>query len=309
MEESTRDGFGKGLLDLGANENVVVLSADLSESTRAKPFKDSYPERYIECGVAEQNMAGIAAGLALSGKIPFATSFAVFSPGRNWEQIRVSICYNKANVKIASTHAGLSTGADGATHQALEDIAIMRCLPNMAVVVPCDAVEARKATSAVANLKGPCYLRLGRDKCTTITDDKTHFKIGKADVLRQGKDVTVIACGIMVVEALKAATELKGKISVRVINCHTIKPLDKSTILKAAKETKAVVTAEEHQISGGLGSAVAELLSQSSCVPIRMVGVKDTFGESGTPKELLEKYGLTYKYIVKAIHEAVKSKC
>jgi len=305
MMESTRDGFGKGLLALGRNKNVVVLSADLSESTRAIWFKEKYPERYIECGVAEQNLMGVAAGLALSGKIPYACSFAVFSPGRNWAQIRVSVCYSGANVKIASTHAGISTGADGATHQALEDIAITRCLPNMTVVVPCDSLEAEKATIAVSKIKGPCYLRLGREKFPVITTKKTPFKIGKANIMRKGKDVTVIACGMIVNEALKAAEQLK-KISVRVINCHTIKPIDKNIIIKAARETKAIVTAEEHNIYGGLGSAVAEIVSENHPVPIKRVGIKDKFGESGSPKELLKKYGLTDKEIINAIRDVLR---
>jgi transketolase len=303
--KSCRDGYGEALLELGKkNKNVIVLCADLEESTRTIDFAKKYPKRFVEVGVAEQNMAGIAAGLALEGKIPFMSSFAVFSPGRNWEQIRVSICYNKANVKIVSSHAGLNVGEDGATHQALEDIATMRAIPNMTVIAPCDYLETKKAVMASAKFKGPIYIRIGREKTPIITTKRSGFQIGKAQILRQGKDVTIIACGPMVYEALKAAEELaKQKISVEVINCHTIKPIDKNTIIKSAKKTKRVVTVEEHEVNGGLGSAVAEVLSQNYPVKMEIIGVPDKFGESGTAKQLLDKYGLNYKNIIKKVHK------
>src|SRR3989344_1382384 len=260
-----RDGFGEGLFELGKiNPNVVALCGDLVESTRVQKFADAYPERYFEMGVAEQNMAGVAAGLALSGKIPFIASYAVFCPGRNWDQIRVSICYSKNNVKIVGAHAGISVGPDGATHQALEDVAITRVLPNMVVVVPTDSVEAKKATLAIAKHIGPCYIRFGREKTPVITKIDTPFELGKALPILAGNDVTIIANGQMVYRAIKAAQELEGRISVRVINMHTVKPLDARAIIDAAKETGAIVTAEEHQIIGGLGSAGRGALTEES---------------------------------------------
>lgn len=306
----TRDGYGKGLVELGKkNKNVVALCCDLTDSTRVAWFKKQFPKRYIEVGVAEQNMAGIAAGMALSGKIPFMSSYAVFSPGRNWDQIRVSIAYSNANVKIQGAHAGISVGPDGATHQALEDIAIMRVLPNMTVIVPADAVESQKATIASAKINGPVYLRFGREKVPVITTSKTPFKVGKAEVYKEGKDVCIVACGIMVYEALRAAEILKkAGISAMVINNHTIKPIDKETLVKAAKKCKAIVTAEEHQIAGGLGGAVAEILSEHHPVPMRFVGVLDRFGESGAPEELLKKFKCTSNDIIKAVKEVVKKK-
>ncbi len=305
--KACRDGFGEALLKLGEmNKDVVAVSADLAESTRCLEFGKKYPTRFFEVGVAEQNMAGIGAGLALEGKIPFICSFAVFSPGTNWEQIRVSVCYNQANVKIISSHAGLNVGEDGATHQALEDLAIMRVLPNMTVIAPCDYNETQKAVLAAAKIKGPVYIRYGRAKCPVITDVKTHFTIGKANIMRQGKDVTIIACGPMVAEALIAAEELaKKKIQAEVINCHTIKPIDKATIIKSAKKTGKVVTIEEHQVNGGLGSAVAEVLSQHYPVPIKIIGMPDKFGESGTAKQLLDKYGLNAKNLINQIYAAL----
>ncbi len=297
-------------MELGKyNQDVVVLSADLTESTRTLEFSKKYPGRFIEAGVAEQNMAGMAAGLAFEGKIPFASSFSVFSPGRNWDQIRVSICYSKANVKIAGSHAGLVTGEDGATHQALEDIAITRCLPNMVVLVPCDVLEAKKATVAAALYKGPVYLRFAREKVPVITTFETPFEIGKALVLREGDDATVIACGTMVYPALEAAESLAAEgYSVRVINNPSIKPLDTGLIVAAALQTGAVVTAEEHQINGGLGGAVAEVLAMNAPVPQEMVAVADTFGESGRPEELLSKYGLTPEHIASAVKRAIGRK-
>lgn len=306
--KACRDGYGEALLELAKkNKDVVVVSADLAESLRLLDFAKKYPQRFIEVGVAEQNMAGVAAGLALEGKIPFASSFAVFSPGRNWEQIRISICYNKANVKLVSSHAGLNVGEDGATHQALEDIALMRVLPNMIVVAPCDFEETKKAVFAAAKYKGQVYIRFGREKCPEITGLKTPFVIGKANIMRFGKDVTIIACGSMVAEALKAATELvKQKISVEVINCHTIKPIDKTTIIKSAKKTKKVISIEEHQVNGGLGSAVAEVLSQNYPVPIKIMGMPDKFGESGTGKQLLNKYNLNINGIINSVKKLLK---
>ncbi len=306
----SRDGYGKGLVKLGEkNKNVVALCCDLTDSTRVEWFKQKYPKQFIEMGVAEQNMAGLAAGLALVGKIPFISSYAVFSPGRNWDQLRVSVCYNNLNVKIQGAHAGISVGPDGATHQALEDIAIMRVLPNMTVVVPADAIQAEKATIASLSIKGPVYLRFGRDKIPVITDYKTPFKIGKADVYLEGKDVCIIACGRMVYEALVAAESLAMEgISAMVINCHTIKPLDKETLVAAAKKTGAIVTAEEHQINGGLGGAVAETLGGLCPTPLELVGVQDTFGESGDPEKLLEKYHCTHNDISQAVKKVLKRK-
>ncbi len=307
---AVRDGYGKALLEIGEkNRNVVVLTGDLAESTRTQWFREKFPERFFEVGVAEQNMMGISAGLALSGKIPFASSFAVFSPGRSWDQLRVSVAYSEANVKIFGGHAGVSTGEDGATHQALEDIAITRVLPNLTVIVPCDWLEMKKATIASAEAKGPVYLRGGREKVATITTERTPFTIGKAEIFREGRDIAIIACGLMVYEALLAAEELAREgIQATVINCHTIKPIDAKTIIMAARKTGAIVTAEEHQIYGGLGSAVAEVVSENHPVPIRMVGVIDTFGESGQPDKLLKKYGLTKTEIITAAKRAIQMK-
>lgn len=306
----SRNGFGEGLV-LAAEENeaVIGLCADLTESTRMQAFAEKFPQRFFEVGVAEQNLVTVAAGTALGGKIPFTTSYATFSPGRNWEQIRTTICYNDVNVKIIGSHAGISVGPDGATHQALEDIAMMRALPNMVVISPADSFEARKATQAIARLPKPAYLRLSREKVPLITTEQTPFEIGKAEVFYEGRDVTIIATGQMVYRALLAAEELKlHKISVRVINCHTIKPLDKDTILKAAEETGALVTVEEHQVTGGLGGAVAEVLSQNYPVPLKIIGIEDRFGESGEPNELLEKFGLTKEAIIKAVTHVLKMK-
>jgi len=306
--DSTREGFGRGLLKAGANKNVVSVNADLSESCRTVDFKNKYPERFVEVGVAEQNLMGVAAGLALAGKIPFISSFACFSPARNWDQLRISVCYSNLNVKIVGSHAGLITGEDGASHQALEDIAITRCLPNMTVIVPCDAVEAEKAAIEAAKINGPVYIRVGRLKIPVITKENSRFELGKANVLRKGKDVAIVACGEMVYKALLAARLLeKENISASVVNCHTIKPIDKN-LIRIAKEVKAIATAEDHQITGGLGSAVSELLSENYPVPVVRVGVKDTFGESGKPEELLKKYGLTENDIAKAAKKAIMMK-
>lgn len=306
----SRNGYGEGLvLAGGEDKNMVALCADLTESTRTEAFKKKFPERFFEIGVAEQNLVTVASGMANAGKIPFVTSYATFSPGRNWEQIRTTICYNDVPVKIIGSHAGISVGPDGATHQALEDLAIMRALPNMIVVCPCDAIEAKKATLAIAKNAKPSYLRLSRADVPVVTTEDTPFKIGIAEIFHQGKDVTVIACGQMVYLAMMVAEELKEhKISVRVINCHTLKPLDKKTILSAAEETRAIVTIEEHQIHGGLGGAVSELVSQHFPVPMKILGIEDRFGESGEPKELLDKFGLTTDNIKKAILSVIRMK-
>lgn len=307
---SSRDGFGEGLVLAGEeNVNVVALSADLEESTRVDKFKNKFPERFFEVGVAEQNLVTVASGLAHEGKIPFATSYAVFSPGRNWEQIRTTVCYNNVPVKIIGSHGGISVGADGATHQALEDIAMMRVLPNMVVISPCDAIEAKKATIAMHKLNKPCYLRLTRNKTPIITTVETPFEIGKAEIFREGKDVTIIATGEMVYFALLAAKKLEeSMISTRVINIHTIKPMDTKSVLLAAEATGAIVTVEDHQIAGGLGSAVSEIISQHFPVPMKMIGIDDKFGESGEPEELMEKYGLTVEEIVKAVTTVIRMK-
>ncbi len=298
-----RDGFGKGLVELGkTNPDVVALTGDLVESTRVLEFAEAYPERFIEMGVAEQNMAGVAAGLSFAGKIPFMTSYAVFSPGRNWDQIRVSICYSMANVKIVGAHAGISVGPDGATHQALEDVAITRVLPNMVVVVPTDNIEAKKATLAIAGHKGPCYIRFGREKTPVITSDETPFELGKGVKILNGDDVIIIANGQMVYRALQAAKRLHEKgTSVGVINMHTVKPIDKKAIIDAAERAGAIVTAEEHQINGGLGGAVAEVLADHHPVPMERVAILDTFGESGDPNILMEHYHLGVDDIINAV--------
>jgi len=306
----TRDGSGEALLELGKkNKNVVVLSADLTDSTRAGWFKKEFPDRFISFGVAEQDMIGAAAGLALSGKIPFACTFGVFASGRAWDQIRVSVAYMNSNVKIIGTHGGITVGEDGATHQALDEVTLMRILPNMTVIVPCDANEAYKATMEAAKLNGPVYIRLGRNAAPIMTKKEDNFQIGKAVLHKDGKDVTIIACGHSLYEAKKAAKELeKEKISVRVINLHTPKPLDEKMVLKAAKETGAFVTVEEHSIAGGMGSAVSEFVSQNCPVPIKMVGIKDRFGESGEPLELLKHFNLTTSDVVKATKDVLKLK-
>ncbi|MBW2973746.1 transketolase family protein [Candidatus Woesearchaeota archaeon] len=291
--KSTREGYGEMIVELARkNKNIVALSADLTESVRLTDFQKKFPKRFFQAGVAEANMIGMAAGLALEGKIPFVSSFAVFVPNRCLDHIRQSVCYTDANVKIVSTHAGIITGPDGATHQALEDIAIMRALPGMTVIVPCDYDQTKKAIKAVVKHKGPVYVRLTRPKTEALT--KQPFKIGKCNVLRKGKDVTIIACGPVVYEALEAG----NKINATVINCHTIKPLDK-TIIKYAKKSKKLITVEDHQINGGLGGAIAELLGENHPVKLKRIGVKNSFGESGTPEELKKKFGLTIKNIIK----------
>ena len=302
--EMTRAGFGEGLVEAGKDPRVFALCADLTDSIKISGFAKAYPERFLEIGVAEQNMMGIAAGLALTGKIPFIASYAVFNPGRNWDQLRVSVCYSQANVKIVGAHAGLSVGPDGATHQALEDIAITRVLPGLTVVVPTDALEAKKAVLALALHVGPAYIRFGRDKNPQLTTPETPFVIGKANLFREGKDVTLLANGPLVYEDLVAAEELsKQGIEAEVLSVPTVKPLDNDAILASAKKTGAVVTAEEAQASGGLGSAVAELLGEQYPVPMYRIGVRDSFGESGKPEELMVKYGLKASNIVTAAKE------
>ena len=306
----TRDGFGEGLVELGKqNKDVVVLSADLTDSTRAAWFKKQFPDRFFGMGVAEQDMICAASGFALSGKIPFTCTFGVFASGRAWDQIRISVAYMNLNVKIAGTHGGISVGPDGATHQAVEEIALMRILPNMTVIVPCDAVEAKKATIAAAKVKGPVYLRLGRSGIPVITKPEDPFIIGKGMLMREGNDVTIFACGQMVYEAMLACDMLaKEGIKARLINLHTPKPLDKDIILKAARETGAIVTVEEHTVLAGLGSAIAEVVVQDHPVPIKMVGIKDRFGLSGEPDELFEFFGLKPKDIVQAAKDALAMK-
>jgi len=306
----TRNGYGEGLVEAGkTNKNVVVLCADLTESTRSLAFKKAYPDRFIQMGVSEQSMASIAAGLSLAGKIPFISSYAAFSPGRNWEQIRTCIALQNSNVKIAGAHAGVSVGPDGATHQMIEDIAITRVLPRMNVVVPCDSIETKKATVSIAKLKAPAYLRFAREKTPVFTTRKTPFKLGKAEIFRFGDDVTIIGAGPVLFEALIVAEKLaKEGIQIRVINLHTIKPLDIKTISQAAKETGAVVTIEEAQVVGGLGGAVCEALASTVPVPVERVGIPDRFGESGTPTELLEGFGLTDVYLEMAVRRVLKRK-
>jgi len=306
--KNLRTALAEALLELGKkNKNVVALTADLGESSKSLEFGKKYPDRYFDVGVAEANMVGIAAGLALEGKIPFVTTYAVFCPGRSLDQVRQSVCYNQANVKICSSHAGLSVGPDGATHQALEDIAIMRTLPNMTVIVPCDYHETKKAVLAAAKIKGPVYIRYGRTDLPIITETSDKFEIGKASVLKNGNDATIIACGPMVYQALLAAQELEKKgIKVRVINLATIKPIDKNVIIKAAQETGKILTIEDHQVAGGMGSAVAEVLAQNYPIKMKIMGMPDSFGQSGQPDELYNFYGLNSESIVKEIIKLIK---
>ena len=310
MGLAQRNYYGKALAELAkTRKDVVVLDADLAGSTKTSDFEKVAPERFVEVGIAEQNMIGVASGLAASGKTVFASTFAVFATGRCWEQIRLAVAYPKQNVKIVSTHCGISVGEDGASHQGLEDISIMRSIPNMVVVSPADAYEAYAATMALADYKGPCYMRLGRADFPIITKEGEKFEIGKAKVLREGKDITLLGTGQMVSACLQAAEELEAKgISAEVINVSTIKPLDTECIKKSVSKTGCAVTAEEHSIIGGLGSAVAELLSEECPAPLTRVGTKDTFGESGKAELLMEKYGLTAKDIVEAANVSISKK-
>lgn len=306
----TRNGYGEALIELGEkDERIVVLTGDLAESTRVLEFAKRFPGRFIECGVAEQNMMGVAAGLALTGKIPFISSYAVFSPGRSWDQLRVSVCYSKAGVKVAGAHTGISVGPDGATHQALEDIAITRVLPNLTVIVPCDYLETKKATLALAYKDGPVYFRFGREKTPVMTTNETLFEIGKAEIFRDGVDAVIIGSGPVLYNGLMAAQLLeKEGLSVMVVNNHTIKPIDRKTIAQAAKKCGAVVTLEEHQTMGGCGSAVVEVLAEECPVPVEMVGMPNCFGESGEPNELIEKYGMDVQSVVRAVRKVVNRK-
>ncbi|HLD20116.1 MAG TPA: transketolase family protein [Patescibacteria group bacterium] len=309
--QSTRDGFGKALVELGKkNKDVVVLCADVAESTRTHWFAEKYPERFIEMGVQEQNMIGVAAGLAMEGKIPFATAYAVFSPGRTWDQVRVSVCYSKLNVKIIGCHTGMTVGADGATHQALEDIALMRVLPNMTVIVPCDEHEAYQATIAASKHTGPVYIRLTRENTPVMTSPKSVFEIGKASFLKQGSDVTVIGAGPILYQVMRAVHEMEKEygVHIQVMNMSTIKPIDTDALMQAARTTGAFVTVEDHQKIGGLGSAVAEFCARAYPIPIEMVGMNDTFGESGPADALIEMYHLDSSAIVSALRSVLKRK-
>ncbi|MDK2807086.1 MAG: transketolase [Thermoanaerobacterium sp.] len=303
MSTATREAYGKALVELGEkNKNVVVLDADLSKSTKTAEFQKAYPDRFFNIGISEQDMMGTAAGLATCGKIPFASSFAIFATGRAYEQIRNSIGYPKLNVKIAATHAGITVGEDGATHQSIEDISLMRGIPNMVVINPSDAEETRQAILAAAEHYGPVYIRLGKMAVPDIHDKNYKFELGKGEIIREGKDIAIIATGIMVSIAIEAADKLKEEgINATVVNMHTIKPIDRELMVKVAKQTGKVVTAEEHSIIGGLGSAVCEVLSEEYPVKVKRIGINDTFGQSGTPKELLKYYNLTFQNIVDVI--------
>ena len=311
-QAATRDGFGKGLIEAAtADSRVVALSADLTESTRVEGFKKQFPERFVEVGVAEQNLATLASGFAAAGKIPFICSYAAFNPGRNNEQIRTTISLNRVPVKICGMHAGISVGPDGATHQALEDMGLMRMQPNMTVISPCDSEEARKATLAAAVYDGPVYMRFGREKTPTMTTADTSFEIGKAQVFltAENPQVVIFATGPLLHNALLAAKEIgDGGVGVHVVNIATIKPLDRETIVREARGAGAVVTVEEHQIAGGLGSAVAEVLAQDYPVPIEFIGVHDQFGQSGEPKELIEHYRMGVSHIIEAVHTVISKK-
>ena len=308
---ATREAYGKTLAGLAnTNENIVVLDADLSKSTKTSEFKDVCPERFFNMGIAEANMMSVAAGLSTCGKIPFVSTFAMFATGRAFEQIRNSICYPKLNVKVCATHAGITVCEDGASHQTIEDLSLMRSIPNMVVISPSDAVETKAAIEAVAKYEGPCYVRLGRAPVNVVNDENTYkFEIGKGVVLSEGSDVTIVATGIMVDVALEAKEALASEgISAKVINIHTLKPIDSNLLINAAKETGAVVTVEEHSIIGGLGSAVSEVLSESYPVPVVKVGVEDKFGQSGKPDELLAYYGLTAENVVNKVKRAIDLK-
>ncbi len=306
----TRDAFGETLLELGReNGNIVVLSGDLEDATRAEYFKKEFPERFFNLGIAEQDVLGTAAGMSMDGLIPFACSFAVFLTNRAYDFLRITVCYNNRNVKVIGSHGGVTVGEDGATAQCLEDFAITRVLPNITVVYPMDAIEMKKATRAIADMQGPVYMRLGQPPFPVLTGESDEFSLGKANIMREGNDATVIACGLMVHESLRAAEMLEREnIRVRVLNMHTIKPIDREAIVTAAEQTGAVVTAEEHQIHGGLGGAVAEVLGRTVPVPMEMIAVHDTFGESGTPEELLAKYHLKDVDIAQAVRKVIERK-
>jgi len=310
MGKATRDAYGEALRELGGRyRDIVVLDADLSKSTKTNVFAKAYPDRFFNVGIAEQNLVGTAAGLAASGKIPFVSTFAMFAAGRAFEQVRNSVCYPRLNVKICATHAGLTVGEDGASHQAIEDIALMRCLPGMTVIVPADATETHQAVAWAAEYKGPVYIRLGRAAVRAVFGESFRFALGRAALLAEGADLTIIACGVMVAAARRAADELTPTgITARVLTMSSIKPLDSAAVIKAARDTGAIVTCEEHSVIGGLGSAVAEVLGENAPVPLERVGVLDTFGESGTPDALLAKYNLTAADIVRAAKRVVQRK-
>ncbi|MDY4574974.1 MAG: transketolase family protein [Intestinibacter sp.] len=307
---ATRDAYGKALVKLGdLREDIVVLDADLSKSTKTSEFAKTFPTRFFNMGIAEQNLIGTACGMATAGKIPFASTFAMFATGRGFEIIRNSVCYPNLNVKICATHAGISVGEDGASHQSVEDIAIMRAVPNMTVLVPCDAVETEKMIFEIVNHKGPVYVRLGRSAVPQVFGEDYDFELGKGVILREGADATIIACGIMVNEAINASKLLKSEgINVRVINMSTIKPIDEELIIESAKRTGAIVTVEEHNVVGGLGSAVSEIVSENYPVLVKKIGINDVFGQSGKPKQLMEEYGLTVENIINKVKEAIKAK-
>lgn len=310
-EKETRGGFGEGIYEAGKkNENIVVLTADLAGSLKLQPFIKDFPDRFLQCGIAEANMMGIAAGLTIGGKIPYTTTFANFSTGRVYDQIRQSIAYSNKNVKICASHAGLTLGEDGATHQILEDIGMMKMLPGMTVIVPCDFNQTKAATLAIADYKGPVYLRFGRPKWPNFTkEDGSDFEIGKAQIINEGNDITIFACGHLVWKAIEAGKILEEKgINVEVINIHTIKPLDKEAIIKSITKTKCAVTAEEHNIWGGLGDSIAHVASVNFPIPIEYIGTKDTFGESGKPNDLLKKYGLDTPDILAAAEKVMARK-
>jgi transketolase len=306
----TRFGYGDGLVELGKrNPNVVVLGADLTSSTAADRFQKAFPDRFFSFGIAEQNMSAAAGGLSLVGKIPFVSTYGVFSTGRAWDQLRTTICYSNLNVKVGGAHGGVSVGPDGATHQTLEDLSVTRCLPNLTVVSPCDYYETKKATIAIGEKQGPCYIRFGREPMPVFTDEKTPFVLGEVTMFRQGKDCTIIATGHMVHRALVAAEKLeKEGLSVRVVNLHTIKPIDVKGIIACAKETGCIVTAEEHQMMGGMGSAVAEVVVQNLAVPMEIIGIRDRFGLSGDPEKLMEYFGLGVSHLMDAVRRVIDRK-
>jgi len=306
----TRHGYGDGMVELGKkNPNVVVLGADLTSSTSADRFQKAFPDRFFSFGIAEQNMEAAAGGLSLVGKIPFVATYAVFSSGRSWDQLRTTICYSNLNVKIGGAHGGVSVGPDGATHQALEDLALTRCVPNLVVISPCDYHEAKKATIAAGEHVGPCYIRFGREAMPIVTDESTPFKIGEAVMFREGTDCTIVATGHMVHRALVAAERLENEgLSVRVLNLNTIKPIDKDALIRCAEETGCFVTAEEHQLHGGMGSAVGEVLMEHRPIPVEMIGIRDRFGESGDPEALMDHFGLGIEHVADAVRRVVGRK-
>ncbi|MBN1521020.1 MAG: transketolase family protein [Candidatus Aureabacteria bacterium] len=308
--KGTRDGYGEALIELGEKDsNIVVLDADLGSSTRARKFATKFPERYFNVGVAEQNMIGIASGLACTGKTVFASTFAIFATGRPWEQIRNSVCFSNLNVKIVASHGGITVGADGASHQSLEDVAIMRCIPNMKVIVPCDYEETKKTMREIVKVKGPYYIRLGRAKYPVLTNPDTPFEVGKGHIFRKGKHVTIISTGTMLDHALKAAAQLeKQDVQAEVMHIHTIKPIDAELIAASAKKTRCVVTVEEHSVIGGLGSAVSEVLCSCCPVPVERIGIQDKFGRSGSPEVLIKVYNMDVPDIVEAAKKVIQKK-